>query len=121
MTDSNNKDLTQKRQNLFQKLNKTQQQKLSIEEKIEYLKAEQDRVQEIAKQKQNELKLKERKLFNEAKSQERKNDTRRKILLGAWVLHQLKEDPLFSQQLNSFQSYLNERDKELFKGVLWDD
>ncbi len=121
MTDSNNKDLAQKRQNLFQKLSKAQQQKLSIQQQIEYLKAEQAHIQMMAKQKQNELKLKERKLLNAAKSQDRKNDTRRKILLGAWVLHQMETDLFFRQHADGFRQFLNEKDRELFKGIFWND
>ncbi len=121
MTDPSNKDLAQKRQNLFQKLTKAQQQKLSIQKKIEYLKAEQAHIQMMAKQKQNELKLKERKLINEAKSQDRKNDTRRKILLGAWMLHQMETDLFFRQYTDGFKQFLSEKDRELFKGVLWED
>ena len=121
MSDSNYKDLAQKRQNLFQKLSKAQQQKLSIQEKIKYLKAEQAHIQMMAKQKQNELKLKERKLLNEAKSQDRKDDTRRKILLGAWVLHQMETDLFFRQHTDGFRQFLNEKDRELFKGIFWND
>ena len=84
---------------------------------------------EQAKQKQNELKLKQQKLLSEAKAQERKDETRRKILLGAWVLNKLKNDESFKHQLADFEQFLSteskseenrKKDKELFHAILWD-
>ncbi|MFW1860152.1 hypothetical protein, partial [Acinetobacter defluvii] len=60
---------------------------------------------------------------------QRKDDTRRKILLGAWVLNKLKNDESFKQQLADFEQFLNtenkteenrQKDKDLFNGVMWD-
>jgi uncharacterized protein (DUF3084 family) len=116
------------KQELFKKLTKAQQKRLSLEEQIEYLKNEETQLLEQAKQKQNELKIKQKKLLNEAKSQERKNDTRRKVLLGAWVLNKLENDESFKHQLADFEQFLNtenkteanrQKDKDLFNGLLW--
>jgi hypothetical protein len=57
--------------------------------------------------KQNELKLKQQKLLSEAKAQERKNETRRKILLGAWVLNKFKNDESFKHQWADFEQFLS--------------
>ena len=123
-------DIENQKQELFKKLTKAQQKRLSLEEQIEYLKNEQAQILEQAKQKQNELKVKQKKLLNEAKSQERKNDTRRKILLGAWILNKLETDSNFKHELLDFREFLNTeskteenkfKDAELFKGILWDD
>ena len=113
-------DIQEKKDAVLKKLTKAQQKKLSLQEQI----------LEQAKQKQNELKLKQQKLLKEAKAQERKDDTRRKILLGAWVLNKLKNDESFKHQLADFEQFLaNEskteenrlKDKNLFNGLLWDD
>lgn len=123
-------DIENQKQELFKKLTKAQQKRLSLEEQIEYLKNEQAQILEQAKQKQNELKVKQKKLLNEAKSQERKNDTRRKILLGAWILNKIETDSNFKHELSDFRQFLNTeskteenklKDAELFKGILWDD
>ena len=61
--------------------------------------------------------------------QQRKDDTRRKILLGAWALNKLKNDESFKQQLADFEQFLNtenkteenkQKDKDLFNGFIWD-
>jgi len=123
-------DIQEKKDTVLKKLTKAQQKKLSLQEQIDYLKKEQEQIQEQAKQKQNELKLKQQKLLSEAKTQERKNETRRKILLGAWVLNKLKNDESFKHQLTDFEQFLSteskakenrRKDKNLFKGLLWDD
>jgi hypothetical protein len=36
---------------------------------------------------------------------QRKDDTRRKILLGAWVLNKLKNDESFKGQLTDFEQF----------------
>jgi ElaB/YqjD/DUF883 family membrane-anchored ribosome-binding protein len=105
--------------------NKLEDQIAELEKELRLTAAE-----EQAKQKQNELKLKQQKLLKEAKTQERKDDTRRKILLGAWVLNKLKNDESFKHQLADFEQFLSTeskteenklKDKNLFKGLLWDD
>ena len=122
-------DIQEKKDAVLKKLTKAQQKKLSLQEQINYLKQEQEQIQEQAKQKQNELKLKQNKLLNEAKAQERKNETRRKILLGAWVLNKLENDEFFKHQLADFEQFLSteskteenrKKDKELFHAILRD-
>ena len=60
---------------------------------------------------------------------ERKNETRRKILLGAWVLNKLQNDESFKHQLADFEQFLSteskteenrQKDKALFEELLWD-
>ena len=120
-------DSQEKKDAVLKKLTKAQQKKLSLQEQIDYLKKEQEQIQEQAKQKQNELKLKKQKLLKEAKTQERKDETRRKVLLGAWVLNKLKNDESFKHQLADFEQFLNMeskneanklKDKELFKDII---
>ncbi len=71
--------------------------------------------------------MKKQKLLKEAKTQERKDETRRKVLLGAWVLNKLKNDESFKHQLADFEQFLNteskteenrQKDKALFVGIL---
>ena len=91
--------------------------------------------QKIAKQEERLRQLKEQKkaaIAREKKKvsdQHRKDDTRRKILLGAWALNKLKNDESFKQQLANFEQFLNtenkteenrQKDKDLFNGVIWD-
>ncbi len=120
-------DIEEKKDAVFVKLSKAQQKKLSIQEQIDYLKKEAEQVLRDAKKKQNELKDEQYKLLNEAKKQERKDDTRRKILLGSWVLNKIKNDESFKQQLSDFEQFLNtenkteskrQKDKDLFKDIL---
>ena len=63
-------DIQEKKDAVLKKLTKAQQKKLSLQDQIEYLKKEQEQILEQAKQKQNELKIKQQKLLNEAKAQE---------------------------------------------------
>ena len=123
-------DTQEKKDVVFVKLSKVQQKKLSIEERIDYLKKESEQVLLDAKKHQSKLKEEQDKLLKVVKSQERKDDTRRKILLGAWVLNKLKNDESFKHQLADFEQFLaNEskteenrlKDKNLFNGLLWDD
>ena len=120
-------DVQEKKDIVLEKLTKAQQKKLSLQEQIEYLKQEQQQILERAKQKQNALKVKQNKLLSDAKAQERKNETRRKILLGAWVLNKLENDESFKHQLAGFEQFLSteskteenrKKDKELFKDIL---
>jgi len=91
--------------------------------------------QKIAKQEERLKQLKEQKkavIARENKKisdQQRKDDTRRKILLGAWALNKLKNDESFKQQLADFEQFLNtenkteenkQKDKDLFNGFIWD-
>jgi septal ring factor EnvC (AmiA/AmiB activator) len=110
-------DIQEKKDAVLKKLTKAQQKKLSLQEQIEYLKKEQEQILEQAKQKQNELKLKQQKLLSEAKAQERKDETRRKILLGAWVLNKLKNDESFKHQLADFEQFLSTESKVRVKKI----
>ena len=91
--------------------------------------------QKIAKQEERLRQLKEQKkaaIAREKKKvsdQQRKDDIRRKILLGAWALNKLKNDESFKQQLANFEQFLNtenkteenrQKDKDLFNGIIWD-
>ena len=121
-------DTQEKKDVVFVKLSKVQQKKLSIEEQIDYLKKESEQVLLNAKKHQSKLKEEQDKLLKVVKSQERKDDTRRKILLGSWVLNKLKNDESFKHQLSDFEQFLNtenktesnrQKDKDLFKDILF--
>ena len=92
--------------------------------------------QKIAKQEERLRQLKEKKQAiadSEKKKnsdRQRKDDTRRKILLGAWVLNKLKNDESFKGQLTDFEKFLSteskteenrQKDKDLFNGVIWNN
>jgi predicted nuclease with TOPRIM domain len=121
-------DTQEKKDVVFVKLSKVQQKKLSIEERIDYLKKESEQVLLDAKKHQSKLKEEQDKLLKVVKSQERKDDTRRKILLGSWVLNKIKHDESFKHQLSDFEQFLNtenktesnrQKDKDLFKDILF--
>ena len=121
-------DTQEKKDVVFLKLSKVQQKKLSIEEQIDYLKKESEQVLLDAKKHQSKLKEEQDKLLKVVKSQERKDDTRRKILLGSWVLNKIKHDESFKHQLSDFEQFLNnenktesnrQKDKDLFKDILF--
>ena len=120
-------DIQEKKDAILKKLSNAQQKKLSLQEQIDYLKKEQEQILEHAKQKQNVLKLKQQKLLSEAKAQERKDETRRKILYGAWINYKQKNNQLSQEDLDDFEQFLNtenkteenrQKDKSLFKGIL---
>ena len=121
-------DTQEKKDVVFVKLSKVQQKRLSIEEQIDYLKKESEQVLLDAKKHQSKLKEEQDKLLKVVKSQERKDDTRRKILLGSWVLNKIKHDESFKHHLSDFQQFLNnenktesnrQKDKDLFKDILF--
>ena len=121
-------DTQEKKDVVFVKLSKVQQKKLSIEEQIDYLKKESEQVLLNAKKHQSKLKEEQDKLLKVVKSQERKDDTRRKILLGSWVLNKIKHDESFKHQLSDFEQFLNtenktesnrQKDKDLFKDIFF--
>ncbi len=121
-------DTQEKKDVVFVKLSKVQQKKLSIEERIDYLKKESEQVLLNAKKHQSKLKEEQDKLLKVVKSQERKDDTRRKILLGSWILNKIKHDESFKHQLSDFEQFLNnenktesnrQKDKDLFKDILF--
>ena len=83
-------------------------------EKLKQLKAQKQAVEARGRAKQKE--------------QERKDDTRRKILLGSWILNKIKHDESFKHHLSDFQQFLNtenktesnrQKDKDLFKDILF--
>ena len=120
-------DIQEKKDAILKKLSNAQQKKLSLQEQIDYLKKEQEQILEHAKQKQNVLKLKQQKLLSEAKAQERKDETRRKILYGSWINYKQKNNQLSQDDLDDFEQFLNtenkteenrQKDKSLFKGIL---
>lgn len=99
----------------------------SLEQRIakqeERLKQQEERLKQLKAQKQ----AKDAREKAKQKVQERKNDTRRKILLGAWVLNKIKNDESFKHQLADFEQFLateskteenRKKDKELFTGIL---
>ena len=121
-------DTQEKKDVVFVKLSKVQQKKLSIEERIDYLKKESEQVLLDAKKHQSKLKEEQDKLLKVVKSQERKDDTRRKILLGSWILNKIKHDESFKHQLSDFEQFLNnenktesnrQKDKDLYKDILF--
>ena len=121
-------DTQEKKDVVFVKLSKVQQKKLSIEEQIDYLKKESEQVLLNAKKHQSKLKEEQDKLLKVVKSQERKDDTRRKTLLGSWILNKIKHDESFKHQLSDFEQFLNnenktesnrQKDKDLFKDILF--
>ena len=92
--------------------------------------------QKIAKQEERLRQLKAQKQAIAAREKkknsdrQRKDDTRRKILLGAWVLNKLKNDESFKGQLTYFEKFLStkskteenrQKDKDLFNGVIWNN
>ena len=94
----------------------TLEQKIAkIEERLRQLKAQKQAIAAREKKKVSD--------------QQRKDDTRRKILLGAWALNKLKNNESFKQQLVDFEQFLNtenkteenrQKDKDLFNGFIWD-
>ena len=91
--------------------------------------------QKIAKQEERLRQLKAQKQAIAAREKkknsdrQRKDDTRRKILLGACVLNKLKNDESFKGQLTDFEKFLSteskteenrQKDKDLFNGFIWD-
>ena len=91
--------------------------------------------QKIAKQEERLRQLKAQKQAIAAREKKKnsdrhiKDDTGRKILLGAWVLNKLKNDESFKGQLTDFEKFLSteskteenrQKDKDLFNGFIWD-
>jgi len=81
----------------------------NIEKKIE---AQLEKLKQLKAQKQA-IEARER---TKQKEQERKNDTRRKILLGSMFLKKMKNDPSFELMAReALDKYLTEdRDRQLF-------
>lgn len=88
---------------------KEQKQKLTLEQKIEQ---QEQKLKQLKAQKQAiESREKARK-----KEQERKDDTRIKILLGSYLKKKMESDPDFNNHtLNELENYLTtDRDRILF-------
>ena len=72
---------------------------------------------EQLKKKQEQLRLQIQKEQQKESAKKRKEDTRRKILLGAMVLERMDRESEYREQvINKLDSYLTkERDRELFE------
>lgn len=98
---------------------------MSVETLEQKIAKQEERLRQLKAQKQA-IAAREKKKVSD---QQRKDDTRRKILLGAWALNKLKNDESFKQQLADFEQFLNtenkteenrQKDKDLFNGIIWD-
>lgn len=98
---------------------------MSVETLEQKIAKQEERLRQLKAQKQA-IAAREKKKVSD---QQRKDDTRRKILLGAWALNKLKNDESFKQQLADFEKFLNtenkteenkQKDKDLFNGFIWD-
>ena len=99
---------------------------MSVETLEQKIAKQEERLRQLKAQKQA-IAAREKKKVSD---QQRKDDTRRKILLGAWALNKLKNDESFKQQLADFEQFLNtenkteenkQKDKDLFNGFIWDN
>ena len=98
---------------------------MSVETLEQKIAKQEERLRQLKAQKQA-IAAREKKKVSD---QQRKDDTRRKIILGAWALNKLKNDESFKQQLVDFEQFLNtenkteenrQKDKDLFNGFIWD-
>ena len=98
---------------------------MSVETLEQKIAKQEERLRQLKAQKQA-IAAREKKKVSD---QQRKDDTRRKILLGAWALNKLKNDESFKQKLADFEQFLNtenkteenrQKDKDLFNGLIWD-
>ena len=98
---------------------------MSVETLEQKIAKQEERLRQLKAQKQA-IAAREKKKVSD---QQRKDDTRRKILLGAWALNKLKNDESFKQQLADFEQFLHtenkteenkQKDKNLFNGFNWD-
>ena len=96
---------------------------MSVETLEQKIAKQEERLRQLKAQKQA-IAAREKKKVSD---QQRKDDTRRKILLGAWALNKLKNDESFKHQLADFEQFLNteskteenrQKDKALFVGIL---
>ena len=99
---------------------------MSVETLEQKIAKQEERLRQLKAQKQA-IAAREKKKVSD---QQRKDDTRRKILLGAWALNKLKNDESFKQQLADFEKFLSteskteenrQKDKDLFNGVIWNN
>ena len=98
---------------------------MSVETLEQKIAKQEERLRQLKAQKQA-IAAREKKKVSD---QQRKDDTRRKILLGAWALNKLKNDESFKGQLTDFEKFLSteskteenrQKDKDLFNGFIWD-
>ena len=98
---------------------------MSVETLEQKIAKQEERLRQLKAQKQA-IAAREKKKVSD---QQRKDDTRRKILLGAWALNKLKNDESFKQQLADFVQFLDtenktdenkQKDKDLSNGFIWD-
>ena len=98
---------------------------MSVETLEQKIAKQEERLRQLKAQKQA-IAAREKKINSD---RQRKDDTRRKILLGAWVLNKLKNDESFKGQLTDFEKFLSteskteenrQKDKDLFNGFIWD-
>ena len=75
----------------------------------------------LAKKAQLDERIKQIKQRDQA--QKRKDDTRRKVLLGSWLIKEMESDPVKSSEvLASMDSYLTKnKDRTLFDLAVLDD
>lgn len=84
---------------------------MGIEDLNQKIEKQQERLNQLKAQKQAVISREKAK----QKEQERKNDTRRKILLGSYLLKQMENDTYKEKILTELSEYLTEkRDRELF-------
>ena len=99
---------------------------MSVETLEQKIAKQEERLRQLKAQKQA-IAAREKKKNSEG---QRKDDTRSKIILGAWVLNKLKNDESFKGQLTDFEKFLSteskteenrQKDKDLFNGVIWNN
>lgn len=84
---------------------------MGIEDLNQKIEKQQERLNQLKAQKQAVISREKAK----QKEQERKDDTRRKILLGSYLLKQMENDTYKEKILTELSEYLTEkRDRELF-------
>lgn len=71
---------------------------------------------ERAQRQLEQAKARVQKLKAKARSQERKRDTRRKVILGGLLLAEARRDPIMAQRVRQWIANLPERDRAAFDG-----
>lgn len=71
---------------------------------------------EKAQRQLEQAKARVQKLKARARSEERKRDTRRKVILGGILLAEARRDPATAQRVRQWIAALPERDRALFDG-----
>lgn len=99
------------KQQIAEKIRKLEQEQVELQQEIKLLVETRQLSKQKAQQQLNEIALKHQKLRTELKVQVRKDETRRKILLGAFVLHQLQSNSSFKFDHQAFREFLNHEHK----------